>query len=111
MTYFHNLSSDHHTKSMAPFVKILVVFCFHLCVTSKHFFKPKQKTQANHLNKQSQHLQSQFWIQKPYLTFFFCFPLLDLAGFEDGGGAFSFLSAYQKSKKNRYKITKPNSLH
>jgi len=107
MTYFHNLSSDHYTKSMATFVKILVVFCFHLCVTSKHFFK--QKTHPNHLNKQSQNLQSQFWIQKPYLTFFFCFPPPDLAGFEDGGGAFSFLGAYQKSKKKRYKITKPNS--
>lgn len=102
MTYSYNLSSDHYTKSKAPFVKILVLsLLFTPLCNFRILSNQKQKTQPN---QQSQNLQSQFWIQKPYLTFFFCFPPPDLAGFEDGGGAFSFLGAYQKNKKNRYKI-------
>ena len=30
-------------------------------------------------------------------TFFFCLPPPDFTGFEDGGGAFSFFGAYEKT--------------
>jgi hypothetical protein len=31
--------------------------------------------------------------------FFFCFPPPDFAGFDDGGGAFSFFGAYTNQRK------------
>lgn len=46
------------------------------------FFLKKRKLNSNNL--------------KVYSTFFFCFPPPDLAGFDDGGGAFSFFGAYKK---------------
>jgi hypothetical protein len=33
-------------------------------------------------------------------TFFFCLPPPDLAGFEDGGGAFSFFGAYKENNRH-----------
>jgi hypothetical protein len=34
--------------------------------------------------------------------FFFCFPPPDFAGFDDGGGAFSFFGAYTNQRKKEF---------
>ena len=37
------------------------------------------------------------------ITFFFCFPPPDLAGFEDGGGALSFFGACERQNRKEIK--------
>ena len=94
--------------SLVPWSNKTMLFTFSFCFPLLHFciyhqivlvFKAKHTLPIPTIYNLNHHTKFKiekikFWIQKHYQTFFFCFPPPDLAGFEDGGGAFSFLGAY-----------------